>query len=112
MKALILLAFALLFAPAAQAAPNLHKMSVVFIGKYHQDQIKPELDKAMIRHGMAISEENYGLAGSALVSARRQTKVAEMVILACMNQAEPAAFEAAANACAAELKAQAGKPGK
>ena len=59
----------------------LEKIEVAFEGGYGRAQIKSKLDAAMALYGLPINEENYGRAGSVLVTMRKENGIEEMRIL-------------------------------
>ncbi|MCH8872128.1 hypothetical protein IH824_05035 [candidate division KSB1 bacterium] len=59
----------------------LEQMMVVCEVGYTKEQIKRRLDKTMRLYGVAITEENYSRAGSALVALRKETGAKEMAVL-------------------------------
>ena len=59
----------------------LQQMELAFVGNYTQTQIKTRLERAMRLYGVEVTEENRSRAGSALVTARKDSGYSEMEIL-------------------------------
>ncbi len=64
------------------------------------------MDSVMTRYGLALTEENYNRAGSALVSMQDRYGVAEMDILSCMKTIRKSGmtFPTAAAVCTQKLE--------
>ena len=78
----------MMFAHPAWTMSSLEKMELAFVGNPSIQDIKPILDSVMRDHSLAISEENYSRAGSALVAMRKEFGVSEIKILNCMHAAK------------------------
>lgn len=79
------------------ATDPIAQMSLEFEGNPPQDQIREELDKALIMYGLEANNENRGSAGRVLVALRKEHGHSEMAILEKMlNTTAEGKFEDAA----------------
>ena len=90
------------------AMSALEQMEVAFIGSPSQREITQQLDRAMTLYGLAITEDSYPRAGSALVALRQRfPSLTEMQILDYMTVAGvPLSFPNATGLAAAFLAAE------
>ena len=91
------------------AANSLDMMAAVFVGGHSRTAIERQISTAMRHHAIPTTDGGYNKAGSVLVVLRKETGVAEMDILRCINSAEIGAyaeFGEAAAICATLLSSQ------
>ncbi|MFC1672597.1 zinc ribbon domain-containing protein [Pseudomonadota bacterium] len=90
-----------------QPDTSLEKMHIVFVGQPSVPEIKAAILPVMKMYGVAATEDGYSRAGSVLITMRKESGIAEIELLRCMetaNQGGTLSFAEIAALCSITLQ--------